>query len=181
MIHNLPLVLTLCFEYIKISLAAFGGGYAAVGLAQQTVVEKFGWITSEQFMDIVAISEMTPGPIGINSATFIGYIIDSPVAGILASLSFVILPALMVLTCAILFEKVKDNKWIKAAVTGIRPVAIAVIAAAVFKLTKSSFSDWYSIIPCAVAALLTFKFKKGPILCIIVCGIIGIILYGFII
>jgi len=181
MIHNPQLVLTLCLTYIKISLAAFGGGYAAVGLAQQEVVEKLGLITPEQFMDIVAIAEMTPGPIGINSATFIGYMVDGVLAGILASLSFVIVPACMVLLCAILFEKVKNEPRIKAAVTGIRPVAIAIIAAAVFKIAKTSFADYYALIPFAVAAFLTFKMKKGPILCIIVCGIIGIVLYGFII
>ena len=180
MIHNLPLVLKLCFEYVKISLAAFGGGYAAVGLAQQVVVEKYGWITADQFMSIVAIAEMTPGPIGINSATFIGYLIDGVIAGILASFAFVIIPAVLVYTCAVLFEKVKGNPWIKAAVTGIRPVAIAVIAAAVFKLAKTSFADWWSLIPFAVAAFMTFKLKKGPIFCILVCGAIGIVLYGFI-
>lgn len=181
MIHNLPLVMELCLTYIKISLAAFGGGYAAVGLTQQEIVEKLGWLTNDQFVNIVAIAEMTPGPIGINSATFVGYMIDGVLAGILASISFTLIPACLVLLCAILFEKVKNNPYIKAAVTGIRPVAIAIIAASAFSIAKTSFSDWYSLIPFAVAAVLTFKFKKGPILCIIVCGIIGIIMYGFIV
>lgn len=181
MIHNLPLVLQLCWEYIKISLAAFGGGYAAVGLTQQEIVNKLGWISTEEFVNIVAIAEMTPGPIGINSATFVGYMIDSVLAGIMASISFVLIPACLVLICAVLFEKVKSNPYIKAAVTGIRPVAIAIIAAAVLNIAKTSFADWWSIIPLVVAAALTFKFKKGPIFCIAVCGILGIILYGFII
>ena len=181
MIHNFPLVMQLCLTYIKISLAAFGGGYAAVGLTQQEIVNKLGWISTEQFINMVAIAEMTPGPIGINSATFVGYVIDGVVAGILASFSFVLVPACLVLLCAILFEKVKGNPVIKAAVAGIRPVAIAIIAAAVFSIAKTSFNDWFALIPFAAAAVLTFKFKKGPILCIIVCGIIGIVMYGFII
>lgn len=181
MIHNLPLVLNLCFEYIKISLAAFGGGYAAVGLTQQEIVNKLGWITTEQFADIVAIAEMTPGPIGINSATFVGYMIDGVLAGIMASISFVLIPALLVLLCAFLFEKVKGNPWIKAAVTGIRPVAIAIIAAAVLNIAKSCPIDVWALIPLIVSAVLTFKFKKGPILCILICGALGIIIYGFII
>jgi len=180
MIHNFPLVLKLCLTYIKISLAAFGGGYAAVGLTQAEIVNKLGWISTEDFVNIVAIAEMTPGPIGINSATFVGYLIDGVIAGVLASISFVLIPAILVLICAVLFEKVKGNKWIKAAVTGIRPVAIAIIAAAVLNIAKSSFDDWWALIPFAVAAVLTFKFKKGPILCILVCGAIGIVLYGFI-
>lgn len=171
----------LCWEYIKISLAAFGGGYAAVGLTQQEIVNKLGWISTEQFINIVAIAEMTPGPIGINSATFVGYMIDGVIAGILASLSFVIVPATLVLLCAILFEKVKHNKWIKAAVAGIRPVAIAIIASAVLNISKGSFNDLWSLIPFALAALLTFKFKKGPIFCIILCGAVGVVLYGFIV
>ncbi len=181
MIHNIPLVLQLCFEYVKISLAAFGGGYAAVGLTQQEIVNRLGWISTEEFINIVAIAEMTPGPIGINSATFVGYMIDGVLAGILASLSFVALPALLVLLCAALFEKVKSNRWIKAAVMGIRPVAIAIIAAAVINISKSSFGDIWSLAPFALAALLSFKFKKGPIMCIALCGVLGIILYGFII
>ncbi|MBR5756319.1 MAG: chromate transporter [Firmicutes bacterium] len=181
MIHNFPLVMQLCLTYIKISLAAFGGGYAAVGLTQQEIVDRLGWISTEQFINMVAIAEMTPGPIGINSATFVGYVIDGVVAGILASFSFVLVPACLVLLCAILFEKVKGNPKIQAAVAGIRPVAIAIIAAAVFSIAKTSFNDIYALIPFAVAAVLTFKFKKGPILCIIVCGIIGIVMYGFII
>lgn len=183
MIHNLPLVLQLCFEYMKISIAAFGGGYAAVGLTQQTIVEKLGLITVEQFTDMVAIAEMTPGPIGINSATFVGYLVDGVLAGIMASLSFVLIPACLVLLSAYLFEKVKENKWIKAAVTGIRPVAIAFIASAVFGLAKGVFMpfDWWTLVPFAVAAFMTFKLKKGPIFCILVCGAIGILIYGFII
>ena len=180
MIHNFPLVMHLCLTYMKISLAAFGGGYAAVGLTQQEIVNKLGWISTEDFVNIVAIAEMTPGPIGINSATFVGYMVDGVLAGILASLSFIILPAIMVLACAILFEKVKGNKWIKAAVTGIRPVAIAIIAAAVLNIAKSSFADWWSLIPLGIAVFLTFKFKKGAIFCILVCGAVGIIMYGFI-
>jgi len=181
MIHNLPLVLKLCFEYIKISLAAFGGGYAAVGLTQQSIVNKLAWITTSQFADIVAIAEMTPGPIGINSATFVGYMIDGPLAGILASLSFVLIPACLVLLCAFLFEKVKGNRWIKAAVAGIRPVAIAIIAAAVLNIAKACNIDIWALVPLAVSAVLTFVLKKGPILCIIISGLIGIIIYGFIV
>ena len=181
MIHNVPLVIQLCLTYMKISLAAFGGGYAAVGLTQQEIVDKLGWISTEQFINMVAVAEMTPGPIGINSATFVGYVIGGVVAGILASLSFVLIPACLVLLCAVLFEKVKGNPKIKAAVTGIRPVAIAIIAAAVLNIAKSSFADLYALIPFAVAAFLTFKMKKGPILCIVVCGLIGIVMYGFIV
>jgi len=180
MIQNFPLVLQLCLTYMKISLAAFGGGYAAVGLTQQEIVNKMGWITTDQFIDIVAIAEMTPGPIGINSATFVGYVIDSALAGILASISFTLIPSCLVLLCAMLFEKVKNNKWIKAAVGGIRPVAIAIIAAAVLNIAKTSFTDWWSLIPFAATALLTFKFKKGPILCILVSGVIGILIYAII-
>ena len=183
MIHNFPLVMKLCLTYMKISLAAFGGGYAAVGLTQQEIVNRLGWITTEQFADMVAIAEMTPGPIGINSATFVGYLIDGALAGVLASLSFVLIPASLVLLCAFLFEKVKGNPWIKAAVTGIRPVAIAFISAAVLNLAKANMNpfSWWSLIPFAVAALLTFKFKKGPIFSILVCGAIGILIYGFIV
>ncbi len=174
------LVLRICLSFIKIGAFCFGGGYAAIGLIQSEVVQKCGWLTEEQFINIIAVAEMTPGPIAVNTSTFTGYLMSGPLAGVICTFCVILIPCLLALLTAFFFEKAKKYEWVKLAVRGIRPAAIGIIAAAGIGIAKAGFIDYISLIFFAVAALLIFKFKKSPIVALLVSGALGVLVYGFI-
>lgn len=179
--------LQLLYVYLKIGIFGFGGGYAMLSLIQADVVERYNWISTQEFTDIVAISQMTPGPIGINSATYIGYTAIQnagypPYMCILGSCltTFAVcLPSfLLVLAISYAFAKFKNNKYVAAAFLGLRPATVGLIAAAALMLmNKENFIDYKSFLIFGSAFILTWKFKLHPILMIVLAGISGIILY----
>ena len=179
--------LQLFYVYLKIGIFGFGGGYAMLSLIQADVVDRYGWISSQEFTDIVAISQMTPGPIGINSATYIGYTAIhnagySPAVAVLGACltTFAVcLPSfLLVLAISYAFAKFRNNKYVAAAFYGLRLATVGLIAAAALLLMNSeNFIDYKSYLIFGIAFLLTWKFKINPILMIILAGIAGILLY----
>lgn len=186
--------LRLIWSYLKIGLFGFGGGYAMLALIESEIVGQ-GWITEQMFTDIVAISQMTPGPIGINSATYIGFVVpgenseafSSPLFGILGSIICtltVVLPSFILVTfTSHLIRKHKDSKIVKGIFAGLRPVVVGLIASAALLLMNSAnFGEEtrqvvYSIIICAVAFLMVYKIKLHPILVICLAGVAGLIIY----
>ena len=184
--------LRLIWSYLKIGLFGFGGGYALLSLIEREIVEP-GWITEQMFTDIVAISQMTPGPIGINSATYIGYVapmqagLESPVYGILGSLLctlVVVLPSfLLVAYTSHLIQRHRDSVVVRGIFTGLRPVVIGLIAsAALLLMNVENFGDTpreatISTIIAVVALTLVLRFKTHPILIIVLSGIAGFLIY----
>ena len=179
--------LQLFYVYLKIGIFGFGGGYAMLSLIQADVVDRYGWISSQEFTDIVAISQMTPGPSGINSATYIGYTAIhnagySPAMAVFGSCltTFAVcLPSfLLVLAISYAFAKFRNNKYVAAAFYGLRRATVGLIAAAALLLMNSeNFIDYKSFLIFGAAFILTWKFKINPILMIILAGIAGIVLY----
>lgn len=165
--------------YLKIGLFGFGGGYAMLSLIQFEVVDKHHWLTLQQFTDIVAISQVTPGPIGINSATYIGYTVTGNVWGAILATFAVCLPSfLLVLFISYFFAKFKNNVYVKAAMSGLLPMSVALIAAAALLLmNKENFIDYKSFFIFAAAFILTWKYKIHPILMICLAGTVGLLLY----
>ena len=179
--------LQLLYVYLKIGIFGFGGGYAMLSLIQADVGDRYKWISLQEFTDIVAISQMTPGPIGINSATSIGYTAIhnagySPFMAVLGSCltTFAVcLPSfILVLVISYFFAKFKNNKYVVAAFTGLRPATVGLIAAAALMLmNKENFIDYKSFLIFGAAFILTWKFKVHPILMIALAGVAGLILY----
>lgn len=169
----------LLYVYLKIGLFGFGGGYAMLSLIQFEVVDKHHWLTLQQFTDIVAISQVTPGPIGINSATYIGYTVTGNVWGATLATFAVCLPSfLLVLLISYFFAKFKNNLYVKAAMSGLLPMSVALIAAAALLLmNKENFIDYKSLFIFAAAFILTWKYKIHPILMICLAGTAGLLLY----
>ena len=175
--------LQLFISYLKIGFFGFGGGYAMLSLIQNEIVEQRGWITVSQFADIVAVSQMTPGPIAINSATYIGYTIGGFWGSVVATIA-VCLPALTVmLALTKFFLKLKDNRYVHGVISGMRPVVVGMIAAAALLLifpeqsADSSFIDHWSWILFAATLYASYK-KVNPILLIALSAIAGIVIYG---
>ncbi|KGN81254.1 chromate transporter [Porphyromonas cangingivalis] len=171
--------LELLWVYLKIGLFGFGGGYAMLSLIQEEVVHKHHWLTMQEFTDIVAISQMTPGPIGINSATYIGYTVTGSIWGSILATVAVSLPSfVLVLLISLSFAKFRQNKHVDAVFTGIRPAAVGLIAAAALLLINGeNFIDYKSYFLFGVVLLFVLKKWLHPILLIILAGISGLILY----
>lgn len=165
--------------YLKIGIFGFGGGYAMLSLIQYEVVEHYGWLTSQEFTDVVAISQMTPGPIGINSATYIGYTVTGSVWGSALATFAVCLPSfLLVLLISYFFARFKENKYVKAAMSGLLPMSVGLIAAAALLLMNGeNFIDYKSVLIFVAAFALSWKFKIHPILLICLAGLAGFVLY----
>lgn len=184
----------LIWSYLKIGLFGFGGGYAMLALIEREIVGP-GWITEQMFTDIVAISQMTPGPIGINSATYIGYVTPaeysdafaSPLYGILGSLIctlVVVLPSfILVAFTSHLIRRHKDSVVVKGIFAGLRPVVVGLIASAALLLMNSAnFGEentqgLWSIALCIAAFVLVYWVKWHPILIICLAGFAGWIIY----
>ena len=199
------LYLLLFWTFFVIGAFTFGGGYAMLSLIQAQVVSVHGWISESAFTDIVAISQMTPGPIGINSATYVGYqVIENAGAGHLmavlgsATATFaVVLPSfLIVLALVKFYNKFNHNilfegvmGWLRPAVVGLSGAAAVILIIIVswsetpllsqpgIEVIAENFPDWKSWCLFASAFLASFKFKVNPILLIILAGVAGLLLY----
>lgn len=170
--------LQLFLSYLKIGFFGFAGGYAMLSLVQNEVVVQHGWLTNAEFADIVAISQITPGPIAINSATYVGYTVTGNVWGALLATVTVCLPALTIMLAVTRFYmKLRGNRYVAGAVRGMQPVVIGMIlAAALLLLTPETFIDWKSWAIFGVAFLASL-FRANPILLIVASGVAGLFLY----
>ena len=171
--------LQLFWVFFIIGLFTFGGGYAMLSLIQSEVVIRHAWITAEKFTDIVAVSQMTPGPIGINSATYVGYTVTGNVFGSLLATFAVVLPSfILVLTICHLYMKFKESNLFASLMKTLRPIVIGMIAAAAgILVTKENFFDWTSWVLFAGAFAACQWLKTNTIWVIIAGGAIGLIIY----
>lgn len=169
----------LFYTFFLIGLFTFGGGYAMLSLIQNEVVVKHAWITAQQFTDIVAISQMTPGPIGVNSATYVGYAVTGNIFGSLLATTAVALPSfIIVLAICRVYSRFKNSNIFGSLMKTLRPIVIGMLAAAsAILVTKENFIDWSSWLIFAGAFTASQWLKMNPILTIILCGAIGYIIY----
>lgn len=173
--------------FFIIGLFTIGGGYAMLSLIQAQVVSIHGWIDEQTFTDIVAISQMTPGPIGINSATYIGYSVlqqtGAPeflciLGSFTASLAVVLPSFIIVLAICKMYNRFRHNGIFEGVLSGLKPAVAGLIgAAAVILVTPDNFPDWKSWILFAGAFAASWWWKVNPIITIIAGGILGLILY----
>lgn len=187
--------LKLFITFSKIGIFNFGGGYAMLSLIQNEAVTKNGWLTNAEFADIVAISQSTPGPIGINAATYVGYtsVLNEgysqglAVAGaVLASLSVIWLPFILMIAISRFIMTHKDSRMIKDVFRGLRPTIVGLIgAAALLLMTKENFGSpaenpylfALSIAIFLASFYLTGFRKANPILVMLCCGVLGLIFF----
>ena len=173
--------------FFVIGMFTIGGGYAMLSLIQNEVVTVHGWFSDGTFTDIVAISQMTPGPIGINSATYIGYEVlantgaSQPlcVLGSFTATFAVVLPSfIIVLGLCKVYEKWKNHYMFQGIMSGLKPATLGLIGTAALGLaTPENFIDWKSFVIC-IAAFVALYFKKiGPFGIIGLGALVGLIIY----
>lgn len=173
--------------FFIIGMFTIGGGYAMLSLIQNEVVTVHGWIDYGTFTDIVAISQMTPGPIGINSATYIGYQVlansgASELTCILGSFTAtfaVVLPSfIIVLALCKVYEKWRDHYLFKGVMSGLKPATLGLIGTAALSLaTPENFIDWKSFVICILAFIALYFKKIGPFAIIGLGALVGLIIY----
>ena len=181
------LYLTLFYTFFKIGLFGFGGGYAMLSMIQGEVVTRYGWLTAQEFTDIVAVSQMTPGPIGINSATYVGFTATGSVWGAITATTAVVLPSfILMIAISRFFMKYRHHPVVESVFAGLRPAAVGLLAAAALVLmTEENFGspsdDLRSfIISCLiflVAFVATRRFRLNPIALIIAAGVLGAVIW----
>ena len=179
--------LQLFYTFFKIGLFGFGGGYAMLSMIQGEVVTRYDWVSTQEFTDIVAISQSTPGPIGINAATYVGFTATGSIWGSVIATFAVVLPSfILMLTISKFFLKYQKHPAVEAVFCGLRSAVVGLLASAALVLmnvenfgspTDDTYTFVISIIIFLVAFIGTKKYHANPILMIIACGIAGLILY----
>ena len=176
----MDILLKLLFTFFKIGLFSFGGGYAMIPFMQREIIEKHQWLSSSEFVDIIGISQMTTGPVSVNSATFVGYKVGGVVGSIFATLGITVISFILVSIASKAIDKFKESKYLKAALLGMRPVLIALIINAFISLAKDAYVDVKSIIVTLIVGGCLFSKKIHPIVIIVLAGLLGIIFWGII-
>ncbi|MGI6578486.1 MAG: chromate transporter [Eubacteriales bacterium] len=186
------ILLKLFWSFFLVGLFSFGGGYAAMPFIQEQVVELNGWLTMNEFVDVVTISQMTPGPIAINAATFVGTKISGIPGAVIATIGCVTPSCIIVLTLAYLYYKFRELSTIKGILKGLRPAVVSLIAIAGISILQmallgaeadswlaidlSSF-DFVAAIVFAVSLFILRKFESDPIYVMLGSGVVGLIVY----
>lgn len=170
--------LKLFWSFFKIGLFGFGGGYGMISMIQFDVVDKNGWMTNSEFADILALSQMTPGPISINCATYIGYKQGGIIGAIFTTFALCLPTVLLMVAVITWLFKNKENHYVKALLSSLNPIVVGLIfSAGVLMMNKENFVGFESVIVCAIVFVATFFFKVNPIYLIIMSGIFGYFYY----
>lgn len=166
------------WEFFKIGAFTFGGGYAMIPLIQREIVDKYRWLSMEQFIDIIAIAEMTPGPIAVNSATFVGYKVAKFWGAVMATIGVVLPSFLVIWLIASVFFQFQNNLVVQAAFKGLRPAVLGLIIAAVLTVGRTSLACGYKSLLIVTGAVIVLSvFKINPILVLISSAIIGVVFF----
>ena len=173
--------LQLFLSFLQIGLFSFGGGYAAMPLIQEQIVDTHGWLSMSEFTDLITISQMTPGPIAINSATFVGIKIAG-LAGAAVATAGCIFPSCVIVTLlAKIYLKYRNVKTFQSVLDSLRPAVVAMIAAAGVSILTSAFwknadkiilaeTDWSMALIFLICLVLLIKVKWNPILVMLLAG-----------
>ena len=182
--------LELLWSFFQIGLFSIGGGYAAMPLIQHQVVDLHPWLTMTQFADIMTIAEMTPGPIAINSATFVGIQVAGLPGALVATLGCILPSCIIVMALAYLYYRYKGLSMVQGILSGLRPAVVAMIASAGISLlilslygarelpADLSAVNWISVGIFTAAILILRRWKVNPIWVMAGAGAAGVLLYS---
>ena len=176
----------LLWVYLKIGLFGFGGGYAMLSLIQHEIVDLHHWLTPQQFTDVVAISQMTPGPIAINAATFVGMKLTGMPGAVVATLGYITPSCIIVTIIAKLYLKYREMDMLQGILGGIRPAVVALIGSAGISILQTAFweasgkmvisdTSWLMIGIFVVCVILLRKVKMNPIWVMLLAGVMKVL------
>ena len=173
--------LQLFLSFIQVGLFSIGGGYAAIPLIESQVVTNHAWLTMSEFTDLVTIAEMTPGPIAVNSATFVGIRIGGILGAVIATFGCILPSLFLVSILAFVYYKYRSADFMQKILKVIRPVVVSLIAAAGIRILMNvagfgDSMDWKGVTLFAVALVSMKTTKINPILIMVACGVVYLIL-----
>lgn len=175
------ILIKLFFSFFQIGLVSFGGGYAAMAPIYRQVVELHGWLTVTEFSDLITISQMTPGPISLNSATFIGLQVAGIPGAIVATIGNVLPSIIIVLFLAYIYFRFNKLKIIQSILESLRPAVIALIAVAAISLFTSAIFkpdiDVINTILFLIVLTILSKTKLDPTVVMLLAGVVGVFFY----
>lgn len=183
------IIFTLFIAFLQIGLFSIGGGYAIIPLIQEQVVNSYSWLTIQEYSDIITISQMTPGPLVVNTASFVGIRIGGILGAIVATLGSILSGFIISIILYNFFKKHKDIDSISNILKGLRSSSVGLIASAASTIIMIAFLGTPSfnfntininiiaIIVFSISLLLLRKYKPNPILIIIISGFIGLVFY----
>lgn len=181
--------LKLFWSFFQVGLFSFGGGYAALPLIEEQVIHQNNWLSNTEFIDIVTISQMTPGPIAINTSTFVGTKVAGIPGSVIATLGCIMPSCIIVIILAKVYYKYKELSLMQGILYGLRPAVVALIASAGLTIfltamfNKDSFPvafsdlNWISVVLFLVGLAILRKTKLGPIHVMILAGVAGVMIY----
>lgn len=171
------MLLKLFFTFFKIGLFSFGGGYAMLPLIKQEVVDINGWMTAESFANIIGISQVTPGPLAINTATYVGYKTAGIIGSTCATLGVIFPSVIIIFIISSILTKHGNNKYADGILKYIRLCAVGLIAAAAIMLKGDVTANVQSMIIFVAAFILNYKFKMDPIILAVLSGVAGFLIF----
>ena len=176
----------LFFSFLQVGLFSIGGGYAAIPLIRDQVVAGHPWLTMSEFTDLVTIAEMTPGPIAVNSATFVGLRIAGPAGALIATFGCILPSLILVSLLAFVYYRYKNVSVLQSVLASLRPAVVALIAGAGLsilelvafqgKAAALASVNWTGLLIFAAAFVALRKFKTSPILTMLCCGAANLLL-----
>ena len=166
-------LLHLFYEFFKIGIFSFGGGYATIPFLYE-LVHSYGWYSENQLTNMIAISMITPGPVGVNMATFAGFQTTGILGGILATLSLVLPSLFFVIFVSKILKQYSDKFLVKTIIYSLKPAGCGLLCAVGCNLFKSHVNSIPAIILFIFLFLISFKFKKNPLYYFLFASIIGI-------
>ena len=169
-------VIRLFIVFLKVGLFTIGSGYSMLVLAQRYVVDTYHWLTLQEFTDLVAISEITPGPIMVNLATFVGTRVAGLIGAIFATLGLIVIPFFTLYIISLNYAQFKNYPLMQGILKVIRPMAIGFITVAIMKLFKTSITDLRSAVIAIGVILLTYVFKVNPIYTVLGGIVLGVVM-----
>ena len=170
--------LQLALEFFKIGLFSFGGGYATIPFLYH-ISQEFGWYSLEELAQMTAVASITPGPVGINVATYAGLKTAGVLGSFFATISEMLPSLILVLIVAKLLKKFSDNFYVKALIETLKPISCALLCSVAIGLLKPEVNDLKAMILLVVLLLLSWKAKKDPLFYILIAGVVGVIFQIF--
>ena len=164
--------LLLFLTFLEIGAVSFGGGYGMIALMREKTLG-YGWLTEEQFLNIIAVSESTPGPIAVNIATFVGATQGGLLGALCATLGVILPSFIIILAIAVFFRQLRENPSVERIFHGIRPAVAALIAAPVFRMARTAKINMRNAWIPVVVALCIWKIGFSPVYIILIAALGG--------
>lgn len=173
----------LFYTFLKIGFVSFGGGYAMIPVIEQEV-SKHGWMTIQEFTDVIAVAGMSPGPIATNSAIFVGYNTAGFMGAIVSAIGMVLPSLLIVIVVATFFYKINDNEWVKSALYGLRAVVTGLILYGAIRFASSNgiigeitTESIILLIMFGICLFLLLRVRVHPVFVILGSGVVGVMIF----